>query len=82
MNASSSRSHSVMRVSIRIERKDGSRVKSQINFGDLAGSEKVGKTGASGQTLREAQAINQSLTMLGTYTHTQQRMYTKRLIAK
>eukprot|EP01083_Nonionella_stella_P148787 471600_1 len=65
MNATSSRAHSVMRVGIRIERRDGSRVKSQINFGDLAGSEKVNKTGATGQTLREAQAINQSLTMLG-----------------
>ena len=65
MNATSSRSHSVMKVGIRIERKDGSRCKSEINFGDLAGSEKVNKTGATGQTLREAQAINQSLTMLG-----------------
>ena len=65
MNATSSRSHSVMKVGVRIQRKDGSRCKSQINFCDLAGSEKVGKTGATGQTLREAQAINQSLTALG-----------------
>ena len=65
MNATSSRSHSVMKVGVRIQRKDGSRCKSQINFCDLAGSEKVGKTGASGQTLKEAQAINQSLTALG-----------------
>eukprot|EP01083_Nonionella_stella_P241273 842644_1 len=65
MNATSSRSHSVMNVMIRIERKDGSRVKSIISFVDLAGSEKVRKTGATGQNLREAQAINQSLTMLG-----------------
>eukprot|EP01084_Bolivina_argentea_P017043 31836_1 len=65
MNATSSRSHSVMRVQIRIEMKDGSRCKSQINFGDLAGSEKVNKTGATGQTLKEAMAINQSLTLLG-----------------
>ncbi|RCI04814.1 hypothetical protein CU098_002774, partial [Rhizopus stolonifer] len=32
---------------------------------DLAGSEKVGKTGASGQTLEEAKKINKSLTALG-----------------
>lgn len=32
---------------------------------DLAGSEKVGKTGASGQTLDEAKTINKSLTTLG-----------------
>jgi len=32
---------------------------------DLAGSEKVGKTGASGQTLNEAKGINQSLSALG-----------------
>lgn len=31
---------------------------------DLAGSEKVGKTGASGQTLEEAKTINKSLTTL------------------
>lgn len=32
---------------------------------DLAGSEKVAKTGASGQTLDEAKTINKSLTTLG-----------------
>ena len=32
---------------------------------DLAGSEKVGKTGASGQTLEEAKKINKSLSALG-----------------
>lgn len=32
---------------------------------DLAGSEKVGKTGAAGQTLKEAQHINKSLSALG-----------------
>lgn len=32
---------------------------------DLAGSEKVGQTGAEGQRLKEAGAINKSLTMLG-----------------
>ena len=32
---------------------------------DLAGSEKVGKTEASGQTLEEAKMINKSLSALG-----------------
>lgn len=32
---------------------------------DLAGSEKVGKTGATGQTLEEAKMINKSLSALG-----------------
>eukprot|EP00493_Phyllostaurus_siculus_P013306 UN13503 len=32
---------------------------------DLAGSEKVSKTGAKGQLLKEAQKINQSLSALG-----------------
>lgn len=32
---------------------------------DLAGSEKISKTGAAGQTLEEAKTINKSLTTLG-----------------
>ncbi len=37
----------------------------KLYFCDLAGSEKVGKTHASGQTLKEAQMINKSLSALG-----------------
>lgn len=65
MNEHSSRSHSVMCVSLQIHKNDGTIIQSKINFGDLAGSEKVRKTGAAGQTLKEAMAINQSLTALG-----------------
>jgi len=36
-----------------------------LYFCDLAGSEKVGKTNASGQTLEEAKMINKSLSALG-----------------
>jgi hypothetical protein len=38
---------------------------SSLNFVDLAGSEKSKKTGASGSTLKEANAINKSLLTLG-----------------
>jgi centromeric protein E len=38
---------------------------SSLNFVDLAGSEKSKKTGATGSTLKEANAINKSLLTLG-----------------
>ena len=65
MNVASSRSHVVMEVRVTITRKDGSKTRSKLTFGDLAGSEKVGRTNISSQTLKEAGAVNQSLTMLG-----------------
>ena len=37
----------------------------RLNLIDLAGSERVGRTDASGQQLKEAQAINKSLSYLG-----------------
>merc|ERR1712019_218349 len=37
----------------------------KIHLIDLAGSENVGKSGATGQTLKEAQNINKSLSALG-----------------
>jgi len=36
-----------------------------LNLVDLAGSERVGKTEVTGQQMKEAQKINQSLTTLG-----------------
>jgi len=44
---------------------DGSSKTGRLNLADLAGSEKVGKTGAVGETLEEAKKINQSLSALG-----------------
>lgn len=44
---------------------DGSTKESKLNLADLAGSEKISKTGASGETLEEAKKINQSLSALG-----------------
>ncbi|CAE7868778.1 kif3 [Symbiodinium sp. KB8] len=66
MNADSSRSHSVVILSL--TKKDLTTEetrKSQLFLVDLAGSEMVNKTGASGQTLQEAKMINKSLSALG-----------------
>ncbi|KAI8142851.1 kinesin heavy chain [Fennellomyces sp. T-0311] len=66
MNAESSRSHSIVQITITQKNVDTGAAKSgKLYLVDLAGSEKVGKTGASGQTLEEAKKINTSLTALG-----------------
>lgn len=49
-------------------------VRSRISLIDLAGSERVKKSGVSGQAMVEAQAINKSLSTLGTVINA---MYTK-----
>lgn len=66
MNETSSRSHSVLMLRVMSKDVDGSRpMDATLNLIDLAGSERVGKTGATGQTLAEAQKINKSLSALG-----------------
>jgi kinesin family protein 5 len=66
MNQESSRSHSILVVTVGQKNVETGSVKSgQLFLVDLAGSEKVGKTGASGQTLEEAKKINKSLSALG-----------------
>jgi len=65
LNAVSSRSHCIFEFQLGYKRSDGVVIKSKCNFADLAGSEKVGKTGATGRALEEAKAINGSLTVLG-----------------
>merc|ERR1712113_274301 len=65
MNAVSSRSHMVLILSLQTKSKDGSVRIGKLNFCDLAGSEKVRKTNASGQRLKEAIKINLSLSVLG-----------------
>ena len=65
MNAVSSRSHCVLIVKVKQILKGGTVKESKVNFADLAGSEKVKKTGASGDLLEQAKAINQSLSALG-----------------
>jgi hypothetical protein len=70
MNAVSSRSHSIFTLNL-IQReyleggKEGIKRKSKIHLIDLAGSERAESTGATGQTLKEGAAINQSLSCLG-----------------
>ena len=73
MNERSSRSHLVMSISMeaKVRRKASAKSKkkgattlvtvtSKMNLIDLAGSERLSKTGASGQQLKEAQSINKS----------------------
>eukprot|EP01122_Echinamoeba_exundans_P010681 TRINITY_DN404_c0_g1_i1.p1 TRINITY_DN404_c0_g1~~TRINITY_DN404_c0_g1_i1.p1 ORF type:complete len:567 (-),score=86.52 TRINITY_DN404_c0_g1_i1:92-1792(-) len=65
MNASSSRSHSLFIISVTQKARNGTTKIGKLNLADLAGSEKVNKTGAVGETLEEAKKINQSLSALG-----------------
>jgi len=65
MNATSSRSHSVFTLKLKIWLQSGTKRVSTLNFCDLAGSEKIGKTGAKGKQASEGMAINMSLTCLG-----------------
>uniref|UniRef100_A0A1D2ACD9 Kinesin-like protein n=1 Tax=Auxenochlorella protothecoides TaxID=3075 RepID=A0A1D2ACD9_AUXPR len=63
LNAASSRSHAVL--SIRASDPDGLAGASVLHLVDLAGSERVARSEVTGQQLREAQAINKSLSALG-----------------
>ena len=66
MNATSSRSHSIFLVTVHQKnvKTDASKL-GKLYCCDLAGSEKVEKTEAAGQTLEEAKMINKSLSALG-----------------
>ena len=66
MNEKSSRSHSIFILTIyqKNTKTDASKL-GKLYFCDLAGSEKIGKTMATGQTLEEAKMINKSLSALG-----------------
>lgn len=72
MNDYSSRSHTILTVHITSEQpvsEAGVFISKQgkINFVDLAGSEMTKKTHSEGKTLEEANNINKSLMVLGTY---------------
>ncbi|KAL4454221.1 hypothetical protein ABPG74_012178 [Tetrahymena malaccensis] len=74
MNAESSRSHSIFSMTINLKDKDPSsgvvrERSSKLHFVDLAGSERQKQTQATGQRLKEAAQINQSLSTLGIVIH-------------
>ncbi|VDO58461.1 unnamed protein product [Haemonchus placei] len=65
-NAHSSRSHVIVRVVVTSKNNiTGVTTVGRLNLVDLAGSERVSQTNATGQLLKEAQAINKSLSELG-----------------
>lgn len=68
MNSESSRAHTVITIELKqTEHFQGKKAQkmSVINLIDLAGSEKAGQTGATGDRLKEGSMINKSLSCLG-----------------
>lgn len=66
MNRESSRSHLIMSFIIECTNLNTQAVtKGKLSFVDLAGSERIKKSKAEGEQLKEAQAINKSLSALG-----------------
>jgi len=71
LNEQSSRSHMLVTlVVLTTNTRTGARHVGKLSLVDLAGSERLSKTDASGQTLKEAQAINKSLSALGNVLNT------------
>eukprot|EP00118_Oscarella_pearsei_P004808 m.21075 g.21075 ORF g.21075 m.21075 type:complete len:950 (+) comp28134_c0_seq3:11-2860(+) len=70
MNEHSSRSHALLCVKVEGRNKTtGAKTLGKLNLIDLAGSERVAKSGTEGERLKEAQNINKSLSSLGDVIH-------------
>ncbi|XP_049295745.1 kinesin-like protein subito isoform X1 [Anopheles funestus] len=66
VNSNSSRSHSIFTVTVITHSVSTQRISQSVyKFCDLAGSERLKKTGTTGDRLKEAQKINTSLLVLG-----------------
>ena len=66
MNIESSRSHLIISILIQATNLQTQAVThGKLSFVDLAGSERIKKSGSVGEQMREAQAINKSLSALG-----------------
>ncbi|GAX86129.1 hypothetical protein CEUSTIGMA_g13542.t1 [Chlamydomonas eustigma] len=64
MNASSSRSHSILMLNITGRHSDGTTLKGALSMVDLAGSERLTRSKAEGERKAETCAINQSLSSM------------------
>jgi len=65
MNSQSSRSHSVFTLHLKaINKRKGSELSGKLYLADLAGSERLARSNATGDRLKETQSINKSLSSL------------------
>jgi len=68
-NSVSSRSHALFMLEVKQIMANDSETRGILNLVDLAGCEKVGKSGVHGQTFEEGTKINLSLSALGNVIH-------------
>jgi len=70
MNIQSSRSHALLCITVMgVNKTTGVKTIGKLNLIDLAGSERLAKSGSDGARLQEARHINKSLSALGDVIH-------------